>query len=54
VWVNDGNKAKHVPVKTGFDDGSHVEVKEGLKGDEQVVADKLDSVTPGIALKVKG
>jgi|GEM_PF-1398840 len=47
VWVLEGDKAKHVSVKTGFDDGSHVEIVSGLTGKETIIADKLDTVTPG-------
>jgi RND family efflux transporter MFP subunit len=37
VFVVDSGKAKHVPVKTGIDDGLWVEVVEGLTGEEDVV-----------------
>jgi RND family efflux transporter MFP subunit len=37
VEIVDAGKAKAVEVKTGYDDGSRVEIVDGLKGDETVI-----------------
>lgn len=37
VFVVENGKARRVPIKTGIDDGSWVEVVEGLTGDEAIV-----------------
>ncbi|HLK16727.1 MAG TPA: efflux RND transporter periplasmic adaptor subunit [Fimbriimonadaceae bacterium] len=50
VWLVVNGAAKRLAVQTGFDDGEFVEVKSGLKGNEQVAAEKLDTLTPGAAI----
>lgn len=37
VFLLQDGKAKKTPVKTGFHDGTHVEILSGLKGDEPVL-----------------
>jgi RND family efflux transporter MFP subunit len=49
--IQDG-KAHFVPVKLGIDYGNNVEITEGLKGDEQVIANPGERVIEGA--KVRG
>lgn len=51
VWMVEDGKAKRIAVTVGFNDGKYAEILEGLKGEELVVADKLDQITPGVAVK---
>jgi membrane fusion protein (multidrug efflux system) len=37
LFIVSSGIAKKVPVKTGFDDGTSIEISEGLKGDETVI-----------------
>jgi len=44
-------KAKRIPVTVGFNDGAFTEVREGLKGTEEVVIEGRDALTPGAPVK---
>lgn len=46
ITIVDG-KAKRVPITTGFDNGRVAEIKEGLKGGEEVVVTGRDALSPG-------
>jgi RND family efflux transporter MFP subunit len=37
LFVVDQGKAKALPVQTGITDGTWIEIKDGLRGDEEVV-----------------
>lgn len=37
--LNQGGKVKEVPVETGLTEGSYIEIKKGLKGDETVIVE---------------
>jgi HlyD family secretion protein len=45
VFIVDNGKAKLVPVKTGIQDDEYIEIKEGLKGDEQVISGPFSSIS---------
>jgi RND family efflux transporter MFP subunit len=47
VYVVQGGKAKRIPVTVGFDNGRIAEVKDGLKGGEEVVIKGRDALSPG-------
>ncbi len=51
VYVVDQGKVKVTLVKTGLDDGSRIEILEGLTGDEQVVTGLLGRLADGAAVK---
>ncbi|MBI4326427.1 MAG: efflux RND transporter periplasmic adaptor subunit [Chloroflexi bacterium] len=46
------NKAKKVPVKTGFNDGTNVEVLSGIKPEEPVILLSKRAVNDGLAVNV--
>ncbi|MFI5134222.1 MAG: efflux RND transporter periplasmic adaptor subunit [Chitinophagales bacterium] len=56
VFVNDNGKAKTVSVQTGIQDDEYIEIKSGLKGDEQVVNGPFSAISRllknGDAIKV--
>jgi multidrug efflux pump subunit AcrA (membrane-fusion protein) len=52
VFVVEQGKAHLVPIKTGIDDGSWVEVTEGLTGNEDVVLVGKGNITEGQTLAV--
>lgn len=45
VFVNDNGKAKMVQVKTGIQDDEFIEIKSGLKGDEQVITGPFSAIS---------
>lgn len=49
--VLDG-RAKRVAVRTGFDDGIHVEITEGLAGREQIIVTGKNAVKDGAPVRV--
>jgi RND family efflux transporter MFP subunit len=51
VFIDDGGKAKRVPIRVGFEDGKFTEVSEGLKGDETVVVTGRDLLAGGTKLE---
>jgi len=52
VFVMMDQKAKKIPVKTGFTDGANVEVLTGLKGDEAVILLAGRTLNDGQAVKM--
>ena len=50
--VVDGNKAKLVPITIGQDDGSKVQVIQGLNANDEVVQDPPDSLIEGETVRV--
>jgi HlyD family secretion protein len=57
VFVVKDNKAKTVDVKTGISDDNYIEVKSGLKADEEVVSGSYKAISRelknGIAVRVE-
>jgi HlyD family secretion protein len=57
VFVVKDNKAKTVDVQTGISDDNYIEVKSGLKGDEEVVTGSYKAISrdlkDGIAVRVE-
>lgn len=49
VFVQDGDKVRSVPVKTGISDDDFIEVKEGLKAGEKVVSGPYTIVNKTLA-----
>jgi HlyD family secretion protein len=45
VFITKGDTAKMVVVKTGIQDNTYIEIKEGLKGDEDVVASPFSAIS---------
>ena len=45
VFVVSGNEVKMVKVKTGIQDNNYIEIKEGLKSGEEVVASPYTAVS---------
>ncbi|MBA3649021.1 MAG: efflux RND transporter periplasmic adaptor subunit [Chitinophagales bacterium] len=45
VFMNDQGKAKAVKVKTGIQDDEYIEIKEGLKGDEQIITGPFSAIS---------
>ena len=39
IDLNPGGKVRDVPVVTGLTEGSYIEIKKGLKGDETVIVE---------------
>ena len=58
VFVIEGGKAKSKVVKTGLSDDNYIEVKEGLKGSEEVVSGSYRAISRelknGSLVKVEG
>ncbi len=52
VLLVEGGKVKKVGVTIGADDGSHVEITSGLKGDEEVII-RGSGVSPGMMVTAK-
>ncbi|HUM48417.1 MAG TPA: efflux transporter periplasmic adaptor subunit, partial [Chitinophagales bacterium] len=56
VFVVSNGIAKTVPVKTGIQDDEFIEIKSGLKGDEQVITGPFSAISrllkSGDAVKV--
>jgi membrane fusion protein, multidrug efflux system len=53
VFVISENKAKKVPVKTGFNDGAFVEIKEGLPGNQPVILMGKQPLNDGQPVRVE-
>lgn len=53
VFMVADSMARKVPVKTGFNDGTMVEITEGLKPKEQVILLGKQSLNPGQAVTVE-
>jgi membrane fusion protein, multidrug efflux system len=51
LWVVRGGAAHRIEVGTGMDDGAEVEIRSGLKGEEQVVIAGKDSLAEGKAVE---
>ncbi len=51
VFVLEDNKARKTPVKTGFNDGQHVEILSGLRSDEAVILAGKQPLTDGQSVK---
>jgi len=51
VWVVRGGSAHRMGVETGLDDGEEVEIRSGLKGEEQVVVAGKDNLVEGKAVE---
>lgn len=45
VFITKGDTAKMVVVKTGIQDNTYIEIKEGLKGDEEVVSSPFSAIS---------
>jgi RND family efflux transporter MFP subunit len=50
AFVVENGHARRVAIKTGFEDGTHMEIVEGLQGGEQVVVTGRDALTPNAAV----
>ena len=50
--VEDGNKAKLIPITIGRDDGNTVEVIDGLQADDEVIQSPPDSLIDGETVQV--
>lgn len=46
VYIVSDGKARRVAVVTGFDDGAHTEILQGLQGNENVVVTGREALTP--------
>jgi HlyD family secretion protein len=45
VFVNDKNKAKAIPIKTGISDNAYVEILSGLQGNEEIIKGNYRAVS---------
>lgn len=54
MFVIEGGKAREVAVTLGDRHGNDVEIKTGLKGDEQVATSGTSRLATGLAVQVKG
>ncbi len=45
VFVRDGDKVRQVPVETGIQDTTHIEIKSGLKAGEEIVSGSYATIT---------
>ena len=52
VYVVDGGKVRHVTVKTGLDNGTHIELTDGLDGSESIVTGMLGRLEDNQAVTV--
>lgn len=52
VFIVENNVVRRVPIRIGLDDGVHVEVVEGLRGDEEIVAVGKSGLSDGKRVKV--
>lgn len=53
LYVLEGNKAKEVTVELGKINGDLVEIKSGLKGDEEIIVDGARDVLDGDTVTIK-
>lgn len=53
VFLADGGRAKKTPIKTGFNDGTRIEVLSGLSGPESIILVGKLTLTDGAALTTK-
>ena len=53
VFLADGGRAKKTPIKTGFNDGTRIEVLSGLSGPESIILVGKLALTDGAALTTK-
>ncbi len=53
VFILDGNKAKEVTVELGKINGDLVEIKSGLKGDEEIIVEGARDVLDGDTVTIK-
>jgi len=53
VWVVENGRARRMPVKTGVLGEKKAEIREGLRGDEAVIADPPPGLKEGDAVAVK-
>jgi RND family efflux transporter MFP subunit len=51
VFVVENGRAKRVVVTTGFDDGDYTEIRDGLRGQEEVVVTGRDALTPNVTVR---
>ena len=51
VFTLAGNKARKIPVKTGFNDGQHVEILSGLNPDQVIILAGKQPLSDGQAVK---
>jgi multidrug efflux pump subunit AcrA (membrane-fusion protein) len=52
VIVVEEGKARRLEIELGYNDGDHMHVTCGLKGDEQVIIDGKNSVREGQAVEI--
>lgn len=52
VYVVENGKIKVTPVKTGLDDGTHIQIVEGLTGNEQVAAGSIGRLSEDTKVNV--
>jgi HlyD family secretion protein len=45
VFLRDGDKVKQVPVETGIQDTTHIEIKSGLKAGDEIVSGSYATIT---------
>jgi HlyD family secretion protein len=45
VFIAKGDSAKMVVVKTGIQDNQYIEIKEGLKGDEDIISAPFSAIS---------
>ena len=53
VFLADGGRAKKTPIKTGFNDGTRIEVLSGLSGPESIILVGKLALADGAALTIK-
>ena len=53
VFLTDGGRAKKTPIKTGFNDGTRIEVLSGLSGPESIILVGKLALADGAALTIK-
>lgn len=53
VFLADGGRAKKTPIKTGFNDGTRIEVLSGLSGPESIILVGKLALADGAALTTK-
>ncbi len=51
--VDDQNQVQIVNITTGLDDGNRIEISDGLKGSERVVAPMIDRLSSGQTVRVQ-
>jgi len=45
VFVRDGDKVKQVPVETGIQDNTHIEIRSGVKAGDEIVSGSYATIT---------